>query len=439
MNGTQYNPEALAFVIMPFKTQFDDFYSDVIVPGLREAGYRVERAENVLEAAEALHSTIRHMQRATLVVADLTLPTAFVMYQLGLAQGMLKSIVLITRRADNLPPDLRTYEVLEYSTHYKKVDEFRRQLSAIAQAQQTSAEAYNNPVAVLAARKPAPTPSAAPKSPKKEPRHITRTAQMTPTPDPTPERLPVIKPLSEPKQHKNGTQEAAKAESTAPTRQTDQVEAVGSQPDAPSGDKASAKEMPHIYGLALESRQAMDRIGTCARRINELTTRFDRRSSDTIEQITALKAQGDAKADDLMMLLSTTSASLDDYAETVEGEIPTLHISWERLQKNTSDLIATARIETSEDREAATLFVRQLEMLQSNVAHTISSVQRLRETIGQTPSEDKQTKRAIASTNQTIEILIGELTRVQAYLVQFLGELGDRMGSADMPSPPGTN
>lgn len=122
-----------AFVIVPFTSAAADFYADVLLPALESAGFSVGRAEDVFDQPDSLRDALTRFNSSDLIVVDVSQPTAGIMYLLGLAQGLLKPVVLITRHIERLPPDLRAYQVIEYNLHYRRVSQLQLRLREMAE------------------------------------------------------------------------------------------------------------------------------------------------------------------------------------------------------------------------------------------------------------------------------------------------------------------
>ncbi len=135
-----------AFVIIPFSSTAADFYADVLLPALDSAGYSVGRAEDVFDQPDSLRDALTRADRADLIVVDVSLPTAGTMYLLGLAQGLLKPVVLITRHIERLPPDLRAYQVIEYNMHYRRVAQLQARLKEVAEQAARGEAHFSSPV-----------------------------------------------------------------------------------------------------------------------------------------------------------------------------------------------------------------------------------------------------------------------------------------------------
>jgi len=143
-NGPEQRPRA--FVLMPFQREFEGIYTDLIVPALDEAGYEVRRADSLLDQRNILADIIHGIAEADLIVAELTLLNGNVLYELGIAHGLMKPTVMITQDIEEVPFDLRSYRVITYSVHYNEVARLQSALRDIAQNHQLGAVTFGNPV-----------------------------------------------------------------------------------------------------------------------------------------------------------------------------------------------------------------------------------------------------------------------------------------------------
>jgi hypothetical protein len=368
--------DLFAFVIVPSRHEFVEFYTDVLLPALESAGYQVQRAENVFDQQNSLKDSVLNIYRANIIVADLTIPNANVVYELGIAQGLLKPTILITQRIERMPFDLRSYRVLEYSLHYKRIDEFKVRLRDLAEQHKTGLVDYGNPVMDFI-----PNLVSGPRSDKFL--------------------------LDEIETSLNGT----------------------SSPDEAKPDEGK-KDRPKILDSAMEAVQAMDRINGGVKRVAETTTTFTQQLNDQTGNIKTIHARGiSADPKELRDVLNSTALEMETYATNTESEIPALRSSWERLLKSTTDLIAGVSIESTEDREAATLFAGQMQALQGTVNGCVGELSKLKEAITRTPNISKNLNRAIIRTEQAVNAVTVELTTGQSYIQRTLNLLQERLSA----------
>jgi hypothetical protein len=414
--------ELFAFVIVPSRPEFVEFYTDVIRPILESAGYEAQHSENVFELQNSLKDQVLNIHRANIVVVDLTVPTAHVLYELGIAQGLLKPTILITQRIERMPFDLRSYRVLEYGMHYKRIEEFKSRLSDLAEKHKTGLIDYGNPVMDFI------------------PNLIgsIRSANLLPeeTAPASNGNEPQQQAAQEPVPHEDLTAVVQTVESAVETAATVEEQPVPSVEPKPE----TRGEQPKILGFAIESRQAMDKINTGVKRIAETTTTFTHRLNEhngNIKTIRARGVNGDPK--ELREALNAAADEMEAYTASMEGETPNLRSAWERLLKNTTDLIASVSIESREDRETANLFAAQMQGLQGTVSSCTGELIKLKETIGRTPNISKNLNRAIIRGEQAVNAVAGELTTGQSYIQRTVNLLRERLNAPNKASEPITN
>jgi hypothetical protein len=111
------NPEE-AFVVMRFSAndENDNAWKYGIRVGAERCGLTVVRADNRVESGQLLEKIQRHIARSRLVIVKVDQGNLNVYFELGLAMGMRKDVVLISEDSLvlSLPSDLRNWECLTY-------------------------------------------------------------------------------------------------------------------------------------------------------------------------------------------------------------------------------------------------------------------------------------------------------------------------------------
>jgi hypothetical protein len=111
------NPDEI-FVVMRFTSndENDNAWKYGIKPGGERCGLRVVRADNQVQSGQLLDKIQRHIARSRLVLAKVDEDNLNVFFELGLAMGMKKDVLLISEDALvlKLPSDLRNWECLTY-------------------------------------------------------------------------------------------------------------------------------------------------------------------------------------------------------------------------------------------------------------------------------------------------------------------------------------
>ncbi len=134
-------PKRQCFVIMPFsKTKscrsedWTEIYSNVIKPAVEGAGFNYECRRSDGIAGNIIEDILDHLNRADLVIADLTDRNPNVFYELGVRHAMRRGTILITQKIAHVPFDLRPYAIQEYRWKTKvEKDELAQRLRQVIQ------------------------------------------------------------------------------------------------------------------------------------------------------------------------------------------------------------------------------------------------------------------------------------------------------------------
>jgi hypothetical protein len=138
------------FVIMPFKKgrKLQDVYKFSIEPAVRAAGLDCVRADAIPKAGLVLEHILKAAYDADVVIADITENNANVMYELGLAHGFAKPVIMLSQDISKAPFDLKTYRIIHYGTTYGADTKLRQDIQSALEATLRSPDAENrsNPV-----------------------------------------------------------------------------------------------------------------------------------------------------------------------------------------------------------------------------------------------------------------------------------------------------
>jgi DNA-binding Xre family transcriptional regulator len=135
-----------AFILMPFDPASTQIYNLMIKPALESVGYTVLRADSLLDQQNILKKIIHGIAKAHLIVADLTKDNPNVFYELGLCHGLNISTIMITQSIKDLPFDLKSYLVKQYSRDFAEIGQFIEELKEIAESHKKNQIEFGNPV-----------------------------------------------------------------------------------------------------------------------------------------------------------------------------------------------------------------------------------------------------------------------------------------------------
>ncbi len=125
---------------MPFQEALTAVYEHGIKPQVELMGYECKRADEVYSTQGILADIWDSIQKAELIIADLTGRNPNVMYELGLCHTLWKHVILISQNKDDVPFDLRQWRVIWYDFTFagaaRLKEELGRAMEALKQEKQ---------------------------------------------------------------------------------------------------------------------------------------------------------------------------------------------------------------------------------------------------------------------------------------------------------------
>jgi hypothetical protein len=101
--------------MMPFGGLFDDYYRELIAPAIAGVGLVPCRSDEIRSHRYKVLDEIRAlMASSTICVADITGHNANVFYELGLAHGLNRPVVLLAQPREDVPAELSDRRILWY-------------------------------------------------------------------------------------------------------------------------------------------------------------------------------------------------------------------------------------------------------------------------------------------------------------------------------------
>jgi hypothetical protein len=107
-------PKPFVFVLMPFATEFNDIYTFGIKGAAEEIGAYAERLDEQIFAENILERLYNQINKADVIVADMTGRNPNVFYEVGYAHALGKIVLLLTKNTDDIPFDLKHYPHIVY-------------------------------------------------------------------------------------------------------------------------------------------------------------------------------------------------------------------------------------------------------------------------------------------------------------------------------------
>jgi hypothetical protein len=106
-NKKTTTPRPFVFVLMPFSEDFGDIYELGIRDAADDAGAYAERVDDQIFTEGILDRIFNQINKADVIVADMTDQNPNVFYEVGYAHALGKTVLLITQKADDIPFDLK--------------------------------------------------------------------------------------------------------------------------------------------------------------------------------------------------------------------------------------------------------------------------------------------------------------------------------------------
>lgn len=128
--GLQECPKEIAFspkmvfVAMPFRPDFQDLYKYAIRPALEEMGFKIWKADEKISNIDIMCKICQGIQESSYIIANISDWNPNVLFEMGLAYGIGRNVVLIKNRKERVPVDLKGLEYIDY----EDIDELKRNI-----------------------------------------------------------------------------------------------------------------------------------------------------------------------------------------------------------------------------------------------------------------------------------------------------------------------
>lgn len=104
------------FIGMPFRKKFADVYTHGIVSTLEKINLESWKADEEPSNIDIMCKICEHLQESQYVIINITGWNPNVLFELGLAYGLGKTVVLIKDKESGVPVDLKGMEYIEYES-----------------------------------------------------------------------------------------------------------------------------------------------------------------------------------------------------------------------------------------------------------------------------------------------------------------------------------
>jgi len=355
-----------AFVIMPFDSEFNSIYEQLIKPSLEEAGYEVTRADSIIDQQNILRDIVSGIATADLVVADLTTLNANVFYELGLCHGLRIPTVLLSQSMDEVPFDLRSYRVQIYETRFDQIHKLKQSLKEIAEKHKTGGVTFGSPIIDF------------------YPKHIETKAMVVPRVDEEEEP-----DTPEEEDEKGGADYAADIE------------------------EAFEKMSSFVAEVNETNTEYISKIAGYAAQLQSL--------KENPQPGAASRKRG---------ILTQAASDINKWAKRLEHSIPNFEASVETLDESFAGLINFIEDPSTEEDKAAIANTREIfsSFIPQTQTGT-GSFRELQTTVTGLRGLSKDVNRASRRFSQVLGNIILNLEKVEAFAVRAVALIDDRFGS----------
>ncbi len=147
------NNKKKCFVIMPFSTtksctenKWTEIFEYIIKPAIEESGLGYECERSVAGRENIVKGILDALNKANVVIADLTDNNPNVFYELGVRHTLTNRTILIAQGEEHIPFDLKPYPVAFYSESPAKIVEFKKDIKKKLEDIEKNPERSDNPV-----------------------------------------------------------------------------------------------------------------------------------------------------------------------------------------------------------------------------------------------------------------------------------------------------
>jgi hypothetical protein len=123
--------DRLIFVLTPFHDLYYEDYN-VVKDTCSNAGFKCYRGDEHYFTGDIFPEMLRFIVKARLIIANINGRNPNVLYELGIAQALDKQVILIAKKPEELPIDIKSKRFLIYTSYEQLRDSLRQELFNIS-------------------------------------------------------------------------------------------------------------------------------------------------------------------------------------------------------------------------------------------------------------------------------------------------------------------
>lgn len=120
--------QKLCFVLMPFNPSFDSVYNKAIRPAVTKSKMKAKRADEIFRPTSIVQDIWEYINRASLIIADVTDRNPNVFYEVGLGHAIPKRLIILTQKKEDVPFDIQHIRWIRYDNTTRGLRELRTKL-----------------------------------------------------------------------------------------------------------------------------------------------------------------------------------------------------------------------------------------------------------------------------------------------------------------------
>lgn len=124
-----YQKEPLsAFLMIPFTTEYDQFYANVLCPLASNKGIELKRCKDLTTPTVIFDDIREGIEKSDILIAEISEQNPNVFYEIGYAHALQKKVILISKkfRLKDAPFDVRSNRIVAYDAHHFGEEPFIR-------------------------------------------------------------------------------------------------------------------------------------------------------------------------------------------------------------------------------------------------------------------------------------------------------------------------
>lgn len=133
-NGRNFlKDDNLCFVLMPFSEPYNSIYENIIKPTVEKEGFQCLKSNDIFSTTSVIEDIWTNMNKATLIIAEITENNPNVMYELGICHTIGKDVMMITQKPGEIPFNFRHLRTYTYVNEIAKSEELKKNISSMIQ------------------------------------------------------------------------------------------------------------------------------------------------------------------------------------------------------------------------------------------------------------------------------------------------------------------